>query len=268
MTKTFTWTAASPITDGRSRRATCPTAGWAISRDGATRYPLRCRSGSCTASWPSPPSTTPMARDRMDGFTWPLSRSTQRIMPTFCTAGATAGAKKRPWALSAPMAKALRPTRVRYGNMTRVSSAASASCPGSRAKPGAITRTIHGARTTPSTVDTERTHSVAPSTARTMRAASAGARVGRVLGHHGNQGGGQRPLAQQPPEHVGDAVGHEEGVGDRPGPEGEGHDHVPGEAQDPAEQSRAPHGGERAQDLALDAVTVTHLAIPRIDAAR
>ena len=70
------------------------------------------------------------------------------------------------------------------------------------------------------------------------------------------------PSPEQPPEHVGDAVGHEEGVRRHPGPEGEGDDHVPGETEDPAEECRAPHGGERAQDLALDAVAVAHLAIP------
>ena len=90
----------------------------------------------------------------------------------------------------------------------------------------------------------------------------------RVFGDHGDQRRGQRALAEKPPEHVGDAVGHEEGVGGHPGSEGQRDDHVPDEPENPAQQGRASHGGERAEDLALDAVAAAHLAIPGVDAAR
>ena len=52
MTKTFTCTAASANTEGRRSRATWPTAGWVISREGMTRQPIRRRPGSWTIDLP------------------------------------------------------------------------------------------------------------------------------------------------------------------------------------------------------------------------
>ena len=85
---------------------------------------------------------------------------------------------------------------------------------------------------------------------------------GGVFGEHGDDGRRQRALGQQPAQDVRDAIGDEEGVGDRPGAEHEGDDHVPHEAEDAADQRGAADGAERADDLPLEAGRLAHLVIP------
>jgi len=85
---------------------------------------------------------------------------------------------------------------------------------------------------------------------------------GGVFGEHGDDGRRQRALGQQPAQDVRDPIGDEEGVGDRPGAEREGDDHVAHEAEHAAGQRGAADGAERADDLPLEAGRLAHLVIP------
>ena len=59
------------------------------------------------------------------------------IMPIFNKIGAAAGAAKRPSALSTPIAQATSETKIKYGNMTLVSSTVKSYFSGLEAKPAA-----------------------------------------------------------------------------------------------------------------------------------
>ena len=75
---------------------------------------------------------------------------------------------------------------------------------------------------------------------------------GHVIGEDGHQGCGQGAFGQQPAQHVGDAEGDEEGIGNGPGAEGQGHHHVAYEAKHPTGQGGHADASQRPHDLAFD----------------
>ena len=72
--------------------------------------------------------------------------------------------------------------------------------------------------------------------------------VPQVFGEDGDEGDGQRPLGEEPPEEVRDPEGDEEGVGRETRAEEAGHDHVPDKAEDAGEHRGDPHDPCRPDD--------------------
>ena len=84
------------------------------------------------------------------------------IIPTFKKIGAAAGAAKRPSALSMPIDHATSETKIKYGNMIRVSSTVSSNFSGLDAKPAAKRKTSWGLNIMPSPVKIVVTPSTSP----------------------------------------------------------------------------------------------------------
>jgi hypothetical protein len=62
-------------------------------------------------------------------------------------------------------------------------------------------------------------------------------------GEQRHEGGVEGALAEQAPEQVGKAERHHEGVGDRPGAQHRGHEHVAHESEHPARHGEPADGG-------------------------
>ena len=92
------------------------------------------------------------------------------MAPTLKSAGASAGAVKRDWAFSMPMATAESETSSRNGIMIRVRRAANSASSGPN--PGASSRTITGAATSPQSTTPPTTTRTSPTSPLASRRAS------------------------------------------------------------------------------------------------
>ncbi len=70
----------------------------------------------------------------------------------------------------------------------------------------------------------------------------------QVFGENGDEGDGQRPFGEEPPEEVRDPEGDEEGVGGEARAEEAGHDRVPDQTEDAGEHRGHPHDPCRPDD--------------------
>ena len=118
--------------------------------------PARRRLGICQPSCNAPPITTPAAIDTIIpcGQRLPTvspSASPLATEPMLKNVEASAGTPNRPRAFKIAIASAASATSNRKGNMMRVSSTVNSNLPGTRANPGASSRTNCGLKTNPST---------------------------------------------------------------------------------------------------------------------
>ncbi len=182
LTTMFTWVAESPTTAAAMSPAMrrMPGSAPAPRSRGRKRKPVARSEGHWASSCRSPPKSVP-ADQPITAARGPTpaaqSPSPTPMEPTLKRAGASAGAVKRPWALSMPMAAAASDTSSRKGIMIRASSAASSAW--SPPKPGASTRTMGTANATPTRVTAPTTSSSRPATRLARRKASSTPRFWR-----------------------------------------------------------------------------------------
>ena len=200
LTRMFTCVAESPITDAamsRPMRRTPGSASRARVIPSMGRQPVAHSEGTWARSWSSPPSRVPAAQPctaRSGGQPAHQRPRPTAIEPTLKSAGASAGAVKRPWALSIPMATAESETSRRKGIITRVSPAVT---PANSPNPGAVTATTWSAQAIPASTSAPTTTSTSETTVPASRHASSGPRLRRASAKVGTKALESAPSAKR-----------------------------------------------------------------------
>ena len=166
-----------PTTTGAISPRIRRTAGCRKSIRGVARRPRLREPWDLEEQLSRPPRSTPTASPTTGSGSRGAITTAPMMIPMFSATGDRAGRRKWRWAFRTPIANADRPTRKRYGNMRRVMRTVSWPAAGSAKKPGAMTRTTHGAARMPRRDRPPRISSIIPVTTRSMRSVSARERV-------------------------------------------------------------------------------------------
>ena len=199
-TRMFTCVPERPITDAamsRPMRRSPGSASRALVIPSMGRQPVARREGNWARSWSKPPSRVPSAHPctaRSGGKPAHQSPRPTAIEPTLKRAGASAGAVKRPCALSIPIATAESETSRRNGIITRVSPAAAPMCSPS---PGAISAISGSAHAIPASTSAPTTTSNSDTTVPASRHAASGPRLRRTSAKVGTKALESAPSAKR-----------------------------------------------------------------------
>jgi hypothetical protein len=201
LTRMLTCVAESPITEAamsRPMRRSPGSASRSRVNPSMGRHPEARSEGTWASNWSSPPSKVPSAQPctaRSGGHPAHQSPRPTAMDPTLKRAGASAGAVKRPCALSIPIATAESETRSRNGIITWVRPAATPE--NSASSPGAMSATTWSAQATPAKTIAPTSTSTSDTTVPASRHAASGPRLRRASAKVGTKALESAPSAKR-----------------------------------------------------------------------